>query len=200
MLDEMAQRKDSKAVDYTDEKMSSESASTYSHDEIPATHALTADHEERQGLLLKETVVSKDIEQQMEALPTTRTRLASIHSGLCSSLKRLTCNHWRVTSGAIVLVLLVGLAIFTVLTGAHLSRSASTVDDVYNRTLGYQKIIAIGLPGRTNRRDALTLAASITGVDIEWIGGVNPADIPKMAIPPTWDTVKQRPGALGCWR
>lgn len=37
----------------------------------------------------------------------------------------------------------------------------------------FEKIFAIGFPDRTDKRDAITLAASILDLDVDWIDGVD---------------------------
>lgn len=54
---------------------------------------------------------------------------------------------------------------------------------VANKTLGFEKVVAIGLPERSDKRDALELMASLTGFDIEWVDGVKPASILNKAVP-----------------
>ena len=72
--------------------------------------------------------------------------------------------------------------------------------DVFNSTLGFHKVYAIGMPDRSDKHDKLSLAASFTGIELNWINGVAPGDISRKAAPPTWDFEHLTPGALGCWR
>lgn len=55
------------------------------------------------------------------------------------------------------------------------------------------------MPVRSDKKDALTLAASYTDIGFEWEDGVVGADIPDIAIPYSWDQ-KQSKATLGCWR
>ena len=71
---------------------------------------------------------------------------------------------------------------------------------VSNKTLGFEKVIAIGLPERTDKRDALELMASLTGFDIEWVDGVKPSSIPNKAVPYGIDPAAVRDNFLGSWR
>jgi hypothetical protein len=41
----------------------------------------------------------------------------------------------------------------------------------------------VALPERTDKRDATSLAASLTGIKFDWIDGVNGELIPEKAIP-----------------
>lgn len=40
------------------------------------------------------------------------------------------------------------------------------------------------MPGRTDKRDALSISAYLTGLDIEFIDGVNGSTMPERAYPP----------------
>jgi GR25 family glycosyltransferase involved in LPS biosynthesis len=82
--------------------------------------------------------------------------------------------------------------------------------DVHNRTLGFQKVFAIGLPTRTDKRDLLDLAASVTGIDVTWLPGVLYEDVNPKAIAEGWKS-PYFPGAsrkeagfvaswIGSWR
>ncbi|KAH7029497.1 uncharacterized protein B0I36DRAFT_133280 [Microdochium trichocladiopsis] len=79
--------------------------------------------------------------------------------------------------------------------------SGNGVASVYNETLGFEKVFAIGLPERTDKRDALSLMSALTGFTISWIDGVRGATVPDKALPIGWD----RKGGmsdtnLGSWR
>lgn len=37
----------------------------------------------------------------------------------------------------------------------------------------FEKILAIGFPDRTDKRDAITLAGSVLGIDVDWVDGVD---------------------------
>ncbi|KAH0489130.1 hypothetical protein TgHK011_009574 [Trichoderma gracile] len=71
---------------------------------------------------------------------------------------------------------------------------------VENKTLGFERVIAIGLPERSDKRDALELMASLTGFDIEWVDGVKPSSIPNKAVPYGIDPAAIRDNFLGSWR
>ncbi|KAF2756304.1 hypothetical protein EJ05DRAFT_511985 [Pseudovirgaria hyperparasitica] len=64
----------------------------------------------------------------------------------------------------------------------HTDHDVGILEDVLNRTLGFQKIYAINLPYRTDHRDAMSLAAVLTDLDIEYIDGVT--DVHEKARPP----------------
>jgi hypothetical protein len=49
--------------------------------------------------------------------------------------------------------------------------------------LQFQRVYVIGLPERTDKRDAMTVASSITGFTLEWIDGVRGQDMVEQAWP-----------------
>ncbi|KAK7698645.1 hypothetical protein SLS64_012384 [Diaporthe eres] len=79
----------------------------------------------------------------------------------------------------------------------------STPDDinrVTNGTLGFGKVFVVGLPERTDKRDAISLSAALTGFDIEWVDGVRGESIPDKAVPFGIDRKKLMETNLGSWR
>ena len=50
----------------------------------------------------------------------------------------------------------------------------------------FEKILALGLPERSDRRDALTLMSSYQNVKLEWMDAVKGEDIKQVA----WPTVR----------
>lgn len=71
---------------------------------------------------------------------------------------------------------------------------------IENSTLGFQKVLAIGLSERSDKRDALALTNSLTGFKIYWIDGVRGQSIPNKALPFGVDRVKLWETDLGSWR
>ncbi|KXJ85182.1 hypothetical protein Micbo1qcDRAFT_186738 [Microdochium bolleyi] len=75
------------------------------------------------------------------------------------------------------------------------------MDAVYNETLGFTQVIAVSLPERTDKRDALSLSSALTGFKITWQDGVKGETIPDRALPVGWN---RKGGAkdtnLGSWR
>lgn len=71
---------------------------------------------------------------------------------------------------------------------------------IANRTLGFQKIYAIGLSDRSDRRDSIELAADVTNLQLTWINGVSPINMDPKTIPPTYKMPAVLPGVTGCWR
>ncbi|KAI1124004.1 hypothetical protein F5Y10DRAFT_250650 [Nemania abortiva] len=72
--------------------------------------------------------------------------------------------------------------------------------DIYNSTLGFEKIFVISLPSRTDRRDGITLAAALSGIELEFIDGVDGAAIPEKALPHTSKQDLLSGPGLGAWR
>ncbi|PWY90622.1 hypothetical protein BO94DRAFT_565182 [Aspergillus sclerotioniger CBS 115572] len=74
---------------------------------------------------------------------------------------------------------------------------------IQNQTLGFEKIFCINLPSRTDKRDAIVLASSITQFRVDWIDGVSSEDMSPKAYPPRFDEPdrpRMLPGEIGSWR
>ncbi|KAJ2986558.1 hypothetical protein NUW58_g4966 [Xylaria curta] len=71
---------------------------------------------------------------------------------------------------------------------------------VANNTLGFSKIFAIGLPERTDKRDAFALTSALTGFHVEFMDGVRGESIPDQAVPPGVDREALMETNLGSWR
>jgi hypothetical protein len=74
------------------------------------------------------------------------------------------------------------------------------INRVTNATLGFEKIFVVSLPERSDKRDALTLASSLTGFQLDWIDGVRGETIPDKAVPFGVDRKKLMETNLGSWR
>ncbi|KAK5119658.1 hypothetical protein LTR85_007487 [Meristemomyces frigidus] len=105
--------------------------------------------------------------------------------------------------GSLVL-LLIALSVFSS-TGLPSARPlpariliGDILDDIANRTLGFQKIFVISLPVRTDHRDAVSLAAALTGLQVEYVDGVT--DVSNHSLPPGAEEVGLNRGGLGNWR
>jgi len=68
--------------------------------------------------------------------------------------------------------------------------------------LQFQKLLVINMPERTDRRDAVTLAAGVSNMQVEFVMGVRGESVPEEALPPggSTDSVKQSKGIKGSWR
>ncbi len=80
------------------------------------------------------------------------------------------------------------------------SYSRQSIERVTNSTLGFQKVFAVGLPERSDKRDALALTSSLTGFRIDWVDGVRGETIPDTAVPFGVNRVKLWENNLGSWR
>ncbi|PYI00551.1 LPS glycosyltransferase, partial [Aspergillus sclerotiicarbonarius CBS 121057] len=81
----------------------------------------------------------------------------------------------------------------------------STLEDralehIGNETLGFEHIYAIGLKERTDKRDFLTLAASMAGFRVEWVDGVRPDEFSEKAAANIMQDNLLKPSEIGCWR
>ncbi|KAL9131695.1 MAG: hypothetical protein Q9217_000436 [Psora testacea] len=77
------------------------------------------------------------------------------------------------------------------------------LNDVHNSTLGFQKVFVINLPERSDKLDAFTLAASLTGFSAEVLEGVKGADVANKTLPSLEGLPKEestRDNVVGCWR
>ncbi|KAF2447822.1 glycosyltransferase family 25 protein [Karstenula rhodostoma CBS 690.94] len=75
-----------------------------------------------------------------------------------------------------------------------------SVTDIMNATLGFQKLLVLNLPFRTDRRDAMTLSAATTNMQLEFVDGVTGDSIKQSAYPPPQENIKLLPGIRGSWR
>ena len=67
--------------------------------------------------------------------------------------------------------------------------SASIVTDAHaDSTPQFQKIFVINLPTRTDHRDTLSLAATLTGLEVEYVNGVT--EVEERLLPPGGDPAK----------
>ena len=76
-------------------------------------------------------------------------------------------------------------------------RWGTSLDNIFNSTLGFQAVSVISLPGRTDRQDSFALAASLTGFTYNLTDGVDGSRVPTKALPYTMDVTA---GETGCWR
>ncbi|KIW12762.1 hypothetical protein PV08_07948 [Exophiala spinifera] len=88
----------------------------------------------------------------------------------------------------------------------HLKSSRASLDrfvrrdnlgDVYNSTLGFQKIFAINLPERSDKADTMLLQASLTNFTLDFVDGIRGENVSPKALPLT---MNQGNGSIGCWR
>ncbi|OTB01735.1 glycosyltransferase family 25 protein [Hypoxylon sp. CI-4A] len=72
--------------------------------------------------------------------------------------------------------------------------------DVFNETLGFEKVFVIGLPERSDKRDALTLMSALTGFKLSFIDGVMGKTVPDKTLPFGWNRETMPENNLGSWR
>lgn len=82
----------------------------------------------------------------------------------------------------------------------HGHSSPADINRVTNDTLGFSKVFVIGLPERSDKRDAISLTSSLTGFHVEWVDGVRGETIPDKAVPFGADRKKLWENNLGSWR
>ncbi|KAI1847717.1 hypothetical protein JX266_006212 [Neoarthrinium moseri] len=82
----------------------------------------------------------------------------------------------------------------------HGHSSPSDINRVTNDTLGFSKIFVVGLPERSDKRDAIALTSSLTGFHVDWVDGVKGESIPDKAVPFGTDRKKLWESNLGSWR
>ncbi|KAI1133193.1 hypothetical protein F5Y10DRAFT_229611 [Nemania abortiva] len=78
--------------------------------------------------------------------------------------------------------------------------SRKTYEPAANETLGFSNIFVVGLPERTDKRDAMVLTSALTGFHIEFINGVKGESIPDSAVPFGVDRHALMETNLGSWR
>ncbi|KAI8945249.1 hypothetical protein F4801DRAFT_568979 [Xylaria longipes] len=76
----------------------------------------------------------------------------------------------------------------------------SSRQDIYNNTLGFEKIFVVSLPSRTDRRDGMSLAAALSNIEFEFIDGVDGSTIPDNALPQTPAHDRPSDPTVGAWR
>lgn len=61
--------------------------------------------------------------------------------------------------------------------------SQQDINRVTNNTLGFSKIFVVGLPERTNKRDAFALISALNCIRVDFIDAVRGQDVPGKALP-----------------
>lgn len=83
--------------------------------------------------------------------------------------------------------------------------SANVISHVRNETLGFEKVFVINLKERGDKLDAITLAASLTGITLDVMEGARGEDVSNKSIPAHDGPDAKWKGAAflgtaGCWR
>jgi hypothetical protein len=79
-------------------------------------------------------------------------------------------------------------------------RSSADINRVTNSSLGFSKVFVVGLPDRSDKRDAITLTSAATGFHVEFVDGVKGETIPDKAVPFGIDRHALMETNLGSWR
>ncbi|TGO80465.1 hypothetical protein BPOR_1758g00010 [Botrytis porri] len=77
---------------------------------------------------------------------------------------------------------------------------ADTISEIgraSNATLGFEKVVVIGLREHSDTRDAIVLSASLTGFEIQFVDGIKSDEVVDKAKPPVHFL---NGGAMGPWR
>ncbi|KAK7994531.1 family 25 glycosyltransferase [Apiospora marii] len=74
------------------------------------------------------------------------------------------------------------------------------IERIQNATLGFQKVFVVNLPERTDKRDALSLVSTLTGIKLDWVRALRGVDVPDKALPLGVDREGWRDGGIGSWR
>ncbi|KAH7030775.1 uncharacterized protein B0I36DRAFT_322432 [Microdochium trichocladiopsis] len=77
---------------------------------------------------------------------------------------------------------------------------SSFTQDTFNQTLGFDTIFVVSLPSRTDRRDAITLSAALSGFRVEFIDGLLGKDVADKAIPSGKGQQRLPDASVGSWR
>ncbi|KXJ95091.1 hypothetical protein Micbo1qcDRAFT_156899 [Microdochium bolleyi] len=76
----------------------------------------------------------------------------------------------------------------------------SFTHDIFNETLGFGTIFVISMPSRTDRRDAITLSAALSGFRVEFVDGLLGKDVTDKAIPSGKGQHRLPDASVGSWR
>ncbi|KAG5918632.1 hypothetical protein E4U42_006789 [Claviceps africana] len=71
---------------------------------------------------------------------------------------------------------------------------------VFNATLGFEDILVVGLPSRSDRRDGMTLAAALSEIRIHFVNGVKGEEVSEKAVPVPENGQHLEGPSLGSWR
>ncbi|KAK8850952.1 glycosyltransferase family 25 protein [Apiospora arundinis] len=85
-------------------------------------------------------------------------------------------------------------------TGQRVAAQEDDVARIQNATLGFQKVFVVNLPDRTDKRDALSLVGTLTGIKLDWVRALRGVDVPDKALPLGVDRQGWRDGGIGSWR
>jgi hypothetical protein len=74
------------------------------------------------------------------------------------------------------------------------------LERVHNATLGFEKVYVVNLPERSDKRDALSLIAALTGIKLHWTRAIKGSNVPDKALPIGVTRTGWHDGGIGSWR
>jgi len=72
--------------------------------------------------------------------------------------------------------------------------------DIHNDSLGFEKVLMVSLPARSDKQDSFAVQARITNFSYTQIDGVYGKDIDEKALPQGMSTKHPGVNQIGCWR
>ncbi|KAI0420364.1 hypothetical protein F5X98DRAFT_331914 [Xylaria grammica] len=109
----------------------------------------------------------------------------------------------RVWFGLLAVLVLLGFLVASRPSATRIPREnphGANTDSVTNSTLGFSKIFAVGLPERTDKRDAFALTSALTGFYVTFVDAVRGESVPDRAIPFEVDRKALMETNVGSWR
>ncbi|EFE39092.1 LPS glycosyltransferase, putative [Trichophyton verrucosum HKI 0517] len=79
-------------------------------------------------------------------------------------------------------------------------KDVDNLNDVFNSTLGFERIYVVNLPSRTDRRDAIVLLAAVSGIKLHWVDGIRGENVVDKALPPPATHQYFKAANIGSWR
>ncbi|KXJ90051.1 hypothetical protein Micbo1qcDRAFT_73562 [Microdochium bolleyi] len=76
----------------------------------------------------------------------------------------------------------------------------SLLGDISNSTWGFEDILVVSLPSRTDRRDGMRLQAVLSETRIKFVDAIRGDAVPDNAIPTTTKHIRLSDGSIGSWR
>ncbi|TAQ89500.1 hypothetical protein B7494_g2160 [Chlorociboria aeruginascens] len=78
--------------------------------------------------------------------------------------------------------------------------SSTDADNTFNATLGFEKVLVVGLPSRTDRRDSMILSAALSNIEVDFIDGILGATVEDKVIPLPPGVERMQDPSVGSWR
>ena len=80
------------------------------------------------------------------------------------------------------------------------SLDQANIHDVFNSTLGFEKVIMLSLPSRGDRQDAFSVMTRLSNITYLPMDGIVGTDVPEKALPMGMTYKTQSLSAIGSWR